>query len=100
LSAERTDLAWQRTGLGILAVAGLLAHRALVDGRAALLVAAGVAALLGLGVLGALAPARSRQVRRRAAAGARVAAPGMAAAATVAVVLVGIAAAVAIVMPR
>ena len=35
---ERTDLAWQRTGLGILAVAGLLGHRALgsvSDGLAA-----------------------------------------------------------------
>jgi putative membrane protein len=100
VAAERTDLAWQRTGLGILAVAGLLAHRALVGGRAVLLVAAVVTALLGLGVLGGLAPARSRHLRRRLAAGTGVSAPTAAAAATGTVLLVGIAAAVAILTPH
>ncbi|RBY96066.1 hypothetical protein DQ237_09200 [Blastococcus sp. TF02-8] len=61
---ERTALAWQRTGLGVLGVGGLLGHRALETGRAALLVAAGCVALLGLAVLGAMAPLRYRQVRR------------------------------------
>ncbi len=51
VAAERTDLAWQRTGVGILAVAGLLAHRALISAWGALLVAAGVTALVGLAVL-------------------------------------------------
>jgi putative membrane protein len=59
---ERTDLAWQRTGLGILGVAGLLAHRALISGRPAFVVAAGLVALTGLAVLGLLAPSRHRQL--------------------------------------
>jgi putative membrane protein len=97
---ERTALAWQRTGIGVLAVAALLAHRALVSGRPALLVAAGVAALLGLGVLGGLAPVRYRQVRRQLAGETGVAAPGLLAAVTATVVLVAVTAAVAVVMPR
>ena len=62
---ERTALAWQRTGLGVMAVAGLLGHRAVRGQHALLLVLAGLAALLGLAVLGALAPVRYRDVRRR-----------------------------------
>ncbi len=81
-------------------MAGLLAHRALISAWGALLVAAGVTALVGLAVLGALAPVRARQVRRRLTAGTGVAAPGVAAAVTGAVLLVGIAAAVAILMRR
>jgi putative membrane protein len=65
---ERTALAWQRTGLGVLAVGGMLAHAALSAGRIALVVLAAVVALLGLAVLGALAPLRYRQVRRTVAA--------------------------------
>ena len=53
---ERTDLAWQRTGLGLLSVGGLLGARALGNHLPALLVVAGVAALLGLLVLGVLTP--------------------------------------------
>jgi putative membrane protein len=93
---ERTALAWQRTGLGVLAVAGLLAHRALDGGRAAGLAVAGVAALLGLGILGGLAPARYREVRRRLARGDGVSAPGPVAALTAAVVLVAVAAVLAV----
>lgn len=96
---ERTDLAWQRTGLGILAVAGLIAHRALGAERPALLVAAGVTALLGLAVLGALAPARSRFVQRRRAQDGDVAARRSVAAVTVAVVAICVAAAVAVMVP-
>jgi putative membrane protein len=61
---ERTALAWQRTGLGLLAVAGLVAHAALTSGRTSLVVLACLVALSGLGVLGGLAPLRYRQVRR------------------------------------
>jgi putative membrane protein len=96
--AERTDLSWQRTGLGLLAVAGLLGHRALAAGQPALLAAGGVAALLALGVLGWMAPVRYRQVRRRRSAGTGVAAPVLAAAVTAAVVLVALAAALAVVV--
>jgi putative membrane protein len=95
---ERTDLAWQRTGLGILAVAGLLGHRALTSGSAALLVAAGSAGLLGAGVLGVLTPIRYRRLQRRSAAGEGVAAPGAVLAVTTAVVLVAVAAAAGVVL--
>jgi putative membrane protein len=94
---ERTALAWQRTGLGVLAVGGLLGHRALEQGSAVHVVVAAVVALLGLGVLGGLAPARYRRVQREA--GPAVA-PGMVAAATGAVVLVALAAGVAVLAPR
>lgn len=71
---ERTALAWQRTGLGVLAVGGLIAHASLVTGRASLVALAGVVALLGLAVLGGVAPLRYRQVRRTVAEGAGAAA--------------------------
>jgi putative membrane protein len=97
---ERTALAWQRTGLGVLAVAGLLGHRAVEDERPLLLVTAGLAALLGLVVLGALAPVRYRDVREGLAARGVAAAPRLVAGVTAIVVLVGAAAAVAVVLPR
>ena len=97
---ERTALAWQRTGLGVLAVAGLLAHAALRHGGPVLLVLGGIVALLGLGVLGGLAPGRYSQVRTRVAADSPMAAPGPVVAVAVAVVLTAVAAAVAVVMPR
>jgi putative membrane protein len=97
--AERTDLAWQRTGLGILAVAGLIGHRAVGSGRPALLVVAGVTALAGLGVLGGLAPARARFVRRRRIEGADVSARRSVTAVTAAVVAICLAAAVAVTVP-
>jgi len=83
---ERTALAWQRTGLGVLAVAGLLAHAALSAGRTALVVLACLVALAGLGVLGVLAPLRYRQVRATVAAGEGV--PASRAAAGVAALVV------------
>jgi putative membrane protein len=97
---ERTALAWQRTGLGVLAVSGLLGHRAVEEGRPVLLVLAGVAALLGLVVLGALAPVRYRDVRRGVAAGTGVATPRLVAGVTATVLLVTAVAAVAVVTPR
>ncbi len=80
-------------------MAGLLGHRAVASGRPAFLVAAGVAALLGLVVLGGLGPLRYRRLGDRTG-GAGVAAPRMVAGATAIVVLVGAVAAVAVVVPR
>jgi putative membrane protein len=97
---ERTALSWQRTGLGVMAVAGLLGHHAIEEERPVLLVLAGAAALLGLLVLGGLAPVRYRDVRRRVAGGTGAAAPRLVAAATAAVLLVGAVAAVVVVLPR
>ncbi len=97
---ERNALSWQRTGLGVLAVAGLLGHRAIESEQPIELVVAGVAALLGLGVLGGLAPFRYRQVRRGLTAGRVSAAPRLLAAATAAVVLAAAAALVAILTPH
>jgi putative membrane protein len=67
---ERTALSWQRSGLGILAVAGLIGHGAVRDQDTFALGAAGLAALLGLLVLGGLAPGRYRQLSRDPAGGA------------------------------
>jgi putative membrane protein len=97
---ERTALAWQRTGLGVLAVAGLLGHRAVEEERPVLLVLAGAAALLGLLVLGVLAPVRYRDVRRRVTSGTGMAAPRLVACGTATVLLVGAAAAVAVLTSR
>ncbi|MCW2699866.1 MAG: conserved rane protein of unknown function [Blastococcus sp.] len=95
---ERTALAWQRTGLGVLAVAGLIAHSAAEHADTVLLVVAGAAGLLGLGVLGGLAPVRYRQVRRRRSADEPMTAPGLLTAATAAVGLTAAAAAAAVVV--
>jgi putative membrane protein len=94
---ERTALAWQRTGLGVLAVSGLLAHAALSSGRMALVVLAGLVALAGLTVLGGLAPLRYRQVRRAVGAGAGAPA-GRAVAGVTALVVLAAAVAVAAVL--
>lgn len=85
---DRTALSWQRTGLGVLAVAALLGHGAVRSDHPALLVVAGCIALIGLGVLGVLAPARRQQLARVPPA----AAPAFVAAVTAAVVLVALAA--------
>ena len=90
---ERTALAWQRTGLGVLGVGGLLGHRALEHGSAVDVVVAALVAVIGLAVLGGLAPARYRQFRGGTG---RTVAPGMVGAAAGAVVLVALAAAVAV----
>lgn len=88
---ERTALSWQRTGLGVLAVAGLIGHRAVGQGAAGLLVVAGVVALLGLAVLGGLAPLRYRRLAQRLGAE-----PGLAAGVTAVVALTALAAAVGV----
>jgi len=97
---ERTDLSWQRTGLGVLAVAGLLARAAAIGGAPARLVLAGAVAVLGLGVLGALAPLRARAVRRAVDSGSAVAVPGLVLVATAVVVTVAGAALVSLLSSR
>lgn len=98
--SERTDLAWQRSGLGLMSVGGLLGARALHSRAPALLVVAGVAALVGLAVLGVLAPLRYRQLQRRRAAGEDVGAPRAIAAVTLAVVAVAVAAGAGVLTPH
>lgn len=93
---ERTALAWQRTGLGVLAVAGLIAHGAVREDRPSALVAAGIVAVLGLGVLGGLGPLRYR----RLVAGSPTAVPALVRAVTGATVLVTVLAAVVVLMQR
>ena len=56
----RTTLAWQRTGLGLLLVAGLLARTAAEELELLVVVPAGVVAVAGLVVLGVLLPRRQR----------------------------------------
>jgi putative membrane protein len=99
VAQERTALSWQRTGLGVLAVAGLLGHRAVRQGDPVTVVVSGVVALLGLAVLGALAPLRYRQVRRRVGAGSSPVAGGAAAGVTAAVVVASVAALVSVLAP-
>jgi putative membrane protein len=89
---ERTVLSWQRTGFGVLAVAGLVGHGALVDGDPVLLLLGGGVALLGLALLGGVVPLRYRRLRRAVACGTAVAAPRLAALATGVVAAAAIAA--------
>jgi putative membrane protein len=96
-AGTRTLLAWQRTGLGLIAVGALLAARAFSAGSESLLVTAGAATLLGAAVLGVLAPLRYRELRRRWTAGEGVAAPGPALTLTLVVVLVAVTALAALV---
>ena len=97
---ERTALAWQRTGLGMMGVAGLMGHGAVRQESPILLAIAGAAALLALAVLGGLAPVRYRQVRRTLNRGTRAVAPPHGAAVTAAVALVAVAALAVLVMLR
>ena len=97
-AGERTDLSWQRTGLGVLAVAGLIGFRAVAADRPALVVAAGLTALIGLGILGGLTPLRYRRLRDHRAEEADVSCPALVRAATAGVVLTALAAAVAVVI--
>lgn len=97
---ERTVLAWQRTGLGVLALGGLLARAAVTDAAPVRLAVAGGVALLGLGVLGGLAPLRDRAVQRALDRGTGVAVPRMAVVVTAVVVAVAGAALVTVLSPR
>lgn len=93
----RTGLAWQRTGLGLIAIAALIGARGFNTGAPPLLVIAGAAGLLGAGVMGVLAPLRQRQLERRMAAGDDAAAPGAVAFLTLAVAFLAVLAGVAVI---
>ncbi|HYX96103.1 MAG TPA: DUF202 domain-containing protein [Geodermatophilus sp.] len=97
---ERTVLSWQRTGLGVLALGGLLARAAVIDGASVRLAVAGGVALLGLGVLGGLTPLRDRAVQRALDRGTGVAVPRLALLVTAVVVAVAGAGLVAVLSPR
>ena len=62
----RTVLAWQRTGLGVLAVAGLLLRSAVVHDEPAVLALSAVVAAAGLVVLGVLTRRRATSAQRAA----------------------------------
>ncbi len=97
---ERTVLSWQRTGLGVLAVAALLARAAVTSDAPGRLAVAGAVALLGLGVLGWLAPRRAGALVGAVDGGTVVAAPRTALLATAVVVAVVGAALAAVLSPR
>ncbi|SDX72204.1 putative membrane protein [Modestobacter sp. DSM 44400] len=86
----RTALAWQRTGLGVLLVAGLLARLAAAQGELVLVVPTVVVAGAGLTVLGVLTPRRRRSSQRAATTGGPGHAPRTAAMGTGLVVLAAV----------
>jgi uncharacterized membrane protein YidH (DUF202 family) len=83
----RTVLAWQRTGLGLLVVAGLLTRAAAADADPLLVLPAGVVAVAGIAVLGVLTPRRGRAIQQAAMSGAGAAADRASAVVTGLVVL-------------
>jgi putative membrane protein len=85
--AARTVLAWQRTGLGVLAVAGLLMRSAVVHDRPAVLALAAVVAAAGLVVLGLLTRRRAATSQQAAVRAGDARAPRLVAGATGLVVL-------------
>jgi putative membrane protein len=97
---ERTALAWQRTALGVAAVGALIGHRGVVDGHPALLVPAGVCALLGVALVSGVGAVRDRRVRERVARDEPVADPRLALLATAVVVAVAVAAAASVLVGR
>lgn len=86
----RTALAWQRTGLGLLVVAGLLARAAAAHGELLLLLPATVVAVSAIGVLGVLTPRRRRSSQQAATRGRPGDARRPAAVATALVVLAAV----------
>ncbi len=86
----RTALAWQRTALGMLLVAGLLARSAVLAEDRLLVVPTAVVALAGLLVLGVLVPRRHRAGQAAAAAAGDARAHGSAALVTALVVLTAV----------
>jgi putative membrane protein len=60
---ERTALSWTRTALGVVAVAVLIGHRGVVGGHPALLIPAGICALLGIGLASGVGAVRDRRLR-------------------------------------
>jgi putative membrane protein len=97
---ERTALSWQRTALGVLAVSGLMAHRAVVGGHPGLLAVAGGCAAMGVVLMSAVGLVRDRHVREQIAGDRPIASTRLAAAGTSAVVVVAVAAVVGILVGR
>jgi putative membrane protein len=97
---ERTALSWQRTALGVVAVAALMGHRAVVGRHPELLLLAGACALLGVGLVSGVGAVRDSRVRAATARDEPVAAPGLARLATAVVVLVALAAGASVVVGR
>jgi putative membrane protein len=97
---ERTALSWTRTALGAVAVAALVGHRAVVGGHPALLVPAGVCALLGLALFSGVGAVRDGRVRQQISRDEPVADARLASLATAVVVVVGAVAALSIVVGR
>nr|WP_204331693.1 hypothetical protein [Geodermatophilus sabuli] len=83
-----------------MALAALTAAHAVRGRIPVLLAVAGVVALLGLGVLGVLAPLRARQVQRAVERDEGVTAPRLVLVATGVVVLAGCAALLGVLSPR
>jgi hypothetical protein len=98
--AARTALAWQRAGLGVLLVAGLLARSAAVRGQVLLVVPAAVVAVAGLVVLGVLGTRRQRDSDVAARTGGDARAPRAAALVTGLVVLAALCALAVDLLPR
>ena len=96
----RTALAWQRTGLAVLVVAALMLRGAAVDGDLLLALPAGTVAVVGVVVLGRLAPSRRRAGERAAETGAGSQDPRAAAVVTGLVVLTALCALAAELMLR
>ena len=96
--AARTVLAWQRTGLGVLAVAGLLLRTAVDRDALPVAAVATVVALAGLVVLGVLSRRRAVSAQRAADLAADARAPRQATLATGLVLLTGGCALVAVLL--
>ena len=93
--AARTVLAWQRTGLGFLGVAGLLLRAAVEHDDLPVVAVASVVALAGLVVLGLLTRRRAVSAQRAADVAGDARAPRTAAVATGLVLVTGVGALVA-----
>ena len=97
---ERTALSWTRTALGVVAVAALVGHRAVVGGHPLLLVPAGACALLGVALASGVGVVRDQRVRERASRDEPVADGRLAVLATATVVVVGVLAALSVLVGR
>jgi putative membrane protein len=97
---ERTALSWQRTALGAVAVGALIGHRGVVGGHPALLVPAGICALIGVAMLSGVGAVRDRRVWQRTHQDEPVADARLATLGTAAVVVVTLLAAVSVLVGR
>ena len=97
---ERTALSWQRTALGVLAVAGLMGHRAVVGGHPGLLAVAGACAALGILLMSGVGLVRDRALREQVARDEPISSPRLALVGTAVVVVVAVAAMAEILLAR